>query len=59
MNFSDGTWFTLKFLKIIIIVIVVLPIISFFYEKQLGAIPFLLIAIYFLYYGWKIWRQDP
>ncbi|MCU9613327.1 hypothetical protein OEV98_07135 [Caldibacillus lycopersici] len=47
----------MKILIFIIIILIVLAIVSFFYNLQLGAIPFLLLSIFFMYRAWKAWKR--
>ncbi|WAA09638.1 hypothetical protein [Fervidibacillus albus] len=39
------------------IVLISFFVISYFYNSQLGAIPFLLLSIFFLYRAMKVWKQ--
>ncbi|OUM84879.1 hypothetical protein [Caldibacillus debilis] len=48
---------TLKIIVTIIILSSLFFLVSFFYNKQLGAIPFLLLSIVFIGLAWKVWNN--
>ncbi len=52
-----GSEMNLKYLLIVVIIILSIYGISFFYDMQLGAIPFLILSIFFIYIAWQEYKK--